>query len=299
MAEVTAVKRVLLAGTAAILAFGLSACGTTGEQHPTSSATESTTFNSGVLKRRLPAEIRDSGEFRIATEGGFAPMVTLANGRPTGFDVDLMDKIAELVGVNAGYRQVPFSQILDNVATEKVDIGARGIFDTKEREKKVDLVTYLRAGTQWAARSDKQVDPGNACGLRVGAESGTTQFTLELPAKSRACEAISEKPLEIVPFDSEDAAFRALQRGAIEAVSADSPVILYATKKSAGKLVPVGHAFDTMPYALAVQKGSSLGPILQEAIQHLIDTGELHRIAERWGVERGVVHKSTLNGAVS
>ena len=67
-------------------------------------------------------------------------------------------------------------------------------------------------------------------------QTTTTEETVELPAKSKACTDAGKPPIEIVKFDGQDAAANAVVLGQVDAMSADSPVTLYAIKQSNGKL---------------------------------------------------------------
>lgn len=291
-------------GIAAALIFGGTACGSAEEPTATSAnrtadSASAAPFDAATLRSQLPESLRESGELRVGTNVPFAPMVYRDGERLVGFDIDLVQAIAELLELKVDAQERPFPSLIGGVENGRLDSAARGIFDTAAREEKVDMVTYLRVGTQWAVKAGSDIDPTDACGRKVGALAGTTQETTELPAKSKACTSLGEDEIDIVDFPSESAAFAALTSGRVDAVSADSPVVLYEAKRSGDKIVAAGHAFDTQPYALPVQKDSSLGPVLRDTIQHLIDTGQLDRIAHRWGLSRGVVHKSTINAAIS
>jgi len=252
------------------------------------------------MTRALPGRVGETGTLIVATNTPYAPNEFLdSRGELTGFDVDVVNAIARVLGVRVDYRQAAFADLLPGVATGDYDMVMRSLFDTKSREQQVDMVTYYSAGTMWAQRAGGDVDPDDACGKRVAAETGTVQAITELPAKSQACQIAGRAALTIVPIDSETDAEAALRRGDVDAVSADSPVILYAVKQSAGKLAAAGNAFDTEPYGFPVAKGSPLGSFLQEAIAQLIDSGELKKIAEKWGVQDGLVTSSTINGATS
>ena len=123
-------------------------------------------------------------------------------------------------------------------------------------------------------------------------------FDLANEAATYLRSQLGEEKIDIVSFDSERAAMEALARGEVDAVSADSPVSLYAAKESDGKLKTVDNAFDTLPYSFPVAKGSPLGPVLQQVTQHLIDTGEIKTIADRWGLESGLIETSVINAAI-
>jgi polar amino acid transport system substrate-binding protein len=80
-------------------------------------------------------------------------------------------------------------------------------------------------------------------------------------------------------------------------MSADSTVIAYAIKQSNGKLAPAGRLYDAAPYGWPVVKGSTLGPALNQALQHLIDNGDYKKICDAWGVGAGMIGKPAINGA--
>ena len=46
-------------------------------------------------------------------------------------------------------------------------------------------------------------------------------------------------------------------------------------------------------------KGSPLAQSLLQALQHLIDTGDYKQIATNWYVEKGMIDKPVINGAIS
>ncbi|MFC0315035.1 ABC transporter substrate-binding protein [Gordonia phosphorivorans] len=248
----------------------------------------------------LPQHLRDSGKLTVGTNIPFAPMeFREANGVLSGFDVDVLNAAAADLGLTADFRELGFPELLPGVVAGEVDVAARGLFDTPARQSQVDLVTYYSAGTQWARKAGTDVDPNDACGLKVGAETDTVQFLAELPAKSDACTDTGKEALEVVRFASLDAALEALRAGDISAVSADSPAILWEVKKSPDSLEAADAPFDTQPYAFAVAKGSALGPALQQSIQRLIDSGEIKKIAEKWGLGDGLIPTSLINGAVN
>ena len=72
----------------------------------------------------------------------------------------------------------------------------------------------------------------------------------------------------------------------------------FAVKLSGGKLAPAGQIVDTAAYGWPVAKGSTLGESLQRAVQHLMQTGEYKTIATMWGVEKGMIDKPVINGAI-
>ena len=74
-------------------------------------------------------------------------------------------------------------------------------------------------------------------------QSNTVEDTDELPAKNEACLAAGKQAIEVLPYDTQEEATNAVVLGKADALSADSPVTLYAISKTDGKLEPAGESF--------------------------------------------------------
>lgn len=252
------------------------------------------------IAAKLPPAVADSGRLRIGVNVPYAPNEFKdENGEIVGFDVDLMDAVASVLGLRAEFNQADFDKIIPAVQAGTFDLGMSSFTDTVERQQSVDFVDYYQAGVQWAQRTGEPVDPNNACGLRVGVQTTTYEDIDEVPAKSDACVAAGKDPIVKVKYDSQDDVSNALILGRIDAMSADSPVTAYAIKRSGGRLEDAGDIFDSAPYGWPLKKGSPLAPALMAALQHLIDTGAYQQIADNWGVGEGTVTTAQFNGATS
>ncbi|GAB2642094.1 ABC transporter substrate-binding protein [Prescottella soli] len=251
-----------------------------------------------AITDQLPPEIATAGRLRVGTNPPYAPNEFKdEDGTIVGFDVDLLTAVAAVLGLTLDVKETDFDKIIPAVQAGTLDVGMSSFTDTLEREKSVDFVTYFNSGVQWAQRAGDDVDPDNACGLRVGVQTTTIEDIDEVPAKSAACEAAGKPPIRKIKYDSQDDAANALILGRVDALSADSPVTAYAIKRSNGRLVPAGGVYDASPYGWVLAKGSPLGPVLQQALQYLIDGGQYRAIAEAWGVEAGIIETSVVNGA--
>jgi ABC-type amino acid transport substrate-binding protein len=207
-----------------------------------------------------------------------------------------MNAIARTIGLTPEYRETGFEAIIPSVRAGDFNVGMSSFTDTKAREDSADFVTYFEAGTLWAQQANGTVDPNNACGLRVGVQYAAIQETEEIPAKSDACVKAGAAPIDKVVYVSQDDLNKALMSGEVDAMSADSPVTGFAIKTSGGALEAAGEVFGAAPYGWPVAKGSKLAGSLQQALDHLIQTGEYRTIATMWGVEKGLIDKSTING---
>ena len=276
-----------------------------GDAQPTSGGgSSSTTAPNAVagavqeIAATVPEDIRSTGRLVVGVNVPYAPNEFKdASGAIVGFDVDLMNAITRTLGLVPEYRETPFDAIIPSVRGGDFNVGMSSYTDTKEREEQVDFVTYFEAGTLWAQKPGAGVDPTNACGLTVGVAIPSLQDEEEIPAKSAACEAAGNPPIDKRVFDDQDELTTALIDGEVDAMSADSPVTLFAIKTSGGALEAAGEVFDSAPYGWPVPKDSGLAQSLLKALEHLIQTGEYKTIATMWGVDKGMIITPTINGA--
>ncbi|MDH6280040.1 polar amino acid transport system substrate-binding protein [Rhodococcus sp. LBL1] len=291
--------RAIIAVLTAVVAFGVAGCVTNNEGLvPVISGVEVNRV--AAIADQLPPQVAQSGRLVVGVNTPYAPNEFKDEaGNIVGFDVDLMKAVGEVLGLTLDLKQADFDKIIPAVQAGTFNVGMSSFTDTLEREQSVDFVTYYSAGVQWAQRPDGAIDPNNACGLRVGVQTTTIEDLDDVPTKSDACVAAGKPPIDKIKYDSQDDVANALILGRVDALSADSPVTAYAIKRSGGRIEPAGPLFDSAPYGWVVPKGSPLAPVLQQAMQYLIDGGQYQRIAEAWGVEAGVIDKSVINGATS
>lgn len=294
-------RQLLAVLTVSAATLGLAGCASNTETSgPTGASVTASVAKSADLAALLPAKIKTAGKLVVGFNQPYSPNEYKdANGKVVGFDVDLLDATAKVLGLTTDYAESDFAKIIPSIQAGTYDMGMSSFTDTKEREATVDFTTYFSAGVLWAAPAGKTVDPTNACGLKVAVQTDTTEDTDDIPAKSKACTDTGKAAITKLQFTSQDDATNAVVLGQADAMSADSPVTAYAVKQAAGKLVLAGSVFDAAPYGWPVAKGSSLAQALQKAVQTLIDNGTYLQICQRWGVESGAIKTAAINGAES
>ncbi len=246
----------------------------------------------------LPDGVGDDGKLVIGIDPTYAPNEFKdADGNPIGWGAELAEGIAAKLGLTPEFQVSKFDNIIPSVTGGKADIGMSSFTDTIERQEQVDFVNYYNAGIQWASAAGNEVDPENACGLKVAVQATTYEDTDEVPAKSEACVAAGKPAIEKVQFDTQDAATNAVALGQVDAMSADSPVTLYAIAQLDGKLQAAGETFDIAPYGVAVAKDSGMAEAVQAALQSMVDDGSYDEILDAWGVADGGISEITINAA--
>lgn len=284
---------------AATAALALSGCASNKENTGPTGSVTGTVAKQSAAASLVPAKIKTAGKLVVGVNVPYSPNEYLQGGKVVGFDVDLMDAVAKVLGLTTEYRQSDFDKIIPAIQAGTYDIGMSSFTDTKKREQTVDFVTYFSAGILWASAAGKTVDPSNACGLTVAVQANTTEQQDELPALSKACTTAGKKAIKVLSYQSQDDATNAVVLGKAAAMSADSPVTAYAIKQSAGKLQQAGQITEAAPYGWPIAKGSSLVQAMQKALQSLIDDGTYDQICKKWGVDSGEIKSAQINGALS
>ena len=246
----------------------------------------------------LPAAIKKAGVIQVGVDATYAPNEYKDdNGNAIGWEIDMFNGVAAKLGVKAKYNIAGFDSIIPKITGGTYDVGVSSFTDNTDREKQVDFVNNYSAGILWASQKGKDVDPDNACGLKVAVETGTVEETDDVPGKSKACTDAGKPAIQILKYDGQDQATNAVVQGQADATSADSPITDYAIAQSKGALQAAGKSFEVAPYGFAVDKGSKLAQALQKALQAMVDDGSYKKILDKWGVADGGLSEITINAA--
>lgn len=244
----------------------------------------------------LPQELVDAGVLVIGTDAEYPPNEYKNDkGEPVGWGVDLANAVAAKLGLKAEWEILGFDSIIPRIQEGVVNMGSSSFTDTVERQKSVDFVNFLNAGSLWVAPAGSTVDPDNACGLTISVQATTVQHTDELPARDKACKDAGKPGIEILPFDGQPEVTNAVINGMADAFSADLPVSGDAVAKTGGQLEAIGDVFDAAPYGFATEKDSDVTKAVQVAVQSLIDDGTYLEILKAAGIESGALTTATIN----
>jgi len=284
---------------ACLASLTLSACGSDSlSGDPAGSSAPSVAVSQDAdLAAKLPENIRSAGVIKIGTDASYAPSEFLAGDGKTvqGFDVDLFNAVAAKFGVTTQWQPADFSSIITGVQGKKYDIGISSFTINDERKKQVTMVSYFSAGTQWATAegNPKSVDPENACGTTVAVQTGTVQETDDLPVRQKQC---GDNKIKVLSFKGQDQATSAVVTGKADAMLADSPVVAYAVKQSAGKLATLGEIYEAAPYGYVLPKDQTeFADALAEALAATQDDGSYQAALKKWGVEQGAIPDFAVN----
>ncbi len=223
-----------------------------------------------------------AGQLTVCSDIPYAPFEfpDKDNGdKLTGFDVELVDHLAEDLGVKAEFKTTPFDSIITSLAADNCDMIASATTITAERKEKV-LFTDPYFDADQSLLINKS-DAGSIKGLDdlkdkvIGVQSGTTGADY---AKEHKPEGATIKD-----FQGADDMFAALASGDVAALLQDFPVNKYRALKNADKLV-VTETFATgEQYGFAVKKDNTkLAAALNLVLSQTKADGDYDEIYEKW-----------------
>jgi len=197
-------------------------CAEQGEEE----AAEGTAEESAPVEETASAEVNASGEdmptYIVGTEAQFPPFeIVDSRGKVVGFDVDLLNAIAEDQGFKVQYLDQDFAGLIPALQTGNVDIIASGMTITEEREQEVDFSEpYITAGLALAVpiNNEEIQSVDDLQGKTVAVQTGSTGFMKAEELKEAGGIA------EIKDFPHVNEAIEELKIGGADVMINDLPV---------------------------------------------------------------------------
>ncbi|MGP3637901.1 ABC transporter substrate-binding protein [Streptomyces sp. 24-1644] len=257
-------RRIAAVCAAAALALPLSAC---------SSSDDGATVKGAKLVK--------SGQITTCTHLPYAPFQSEKDGEVVGFDVSMIDLVAEDLGV----KQVVVDKSFETIKTgadlnaSVCDVAAAGMTITDERKANLDFsAPYFDATQALLARKGVKaatVEDITAQKLKLGSQSSTTgeDFAREHGADPQS-------------FESSDAELNGLRTGQVDVIVQDYPVVQNWLKDpaTAAKFEIVGNLDTGEQYGFAVRKGGNpkLLAVIDKVIKDAKSDGTYKKLYEQW-----------------
>lgn len=254
------------------------------------------------LAALVPDEIRDAGVVSIGVEAEYPPGEYLDEDGETvlGFNVDLVTAALNKLDLDVEWVPANFDSIIIGVDTGTYTLGASSFTITEERMEAVNMVSYFSSGTQWFAETGnpKDVDPDNACGMRIAVQTGTTHDT-DIEARSDACVEAGEDAITIEKFQNQPLATSSIISGVNDASLADLPTSLFALQETGEQLEFIGEQYAAAPYGVLTHTDDTeMAEALAAAFNAIIEDGDYNTVLEEWGIEVGALDASEVNPSV-
>ncbi len=235
--------------------------------------------------------IKEKGELVVYTNAEFPPFEYLANGEPTGVDMDIAKAIADEIGVELKVENVKFDTIISSVQSGKAAMGAAGITVTDERKESVDFSVSYTTSTQYVIlpADAEYANITSLKGMEIGVQLGTTgDFIISDEVNGYKDDdgndvkgVLQDSGASVTTYNNANLAAEALKSGKIKAVVVDKLPAELIAKNSDGKLKAVELVYEdgsntAESYAICVAKGNdTLLEVVNKVIKDLLDSGKI------------------------
>lgn len=226
---------------------------------------------------------QDNVVYKVAMEPTFPPFDTtdIETGELAGFDVDMMEAIAEDQGFELQWVNMGFGGLITSLESGNIDIIASGMNASPERRTKVDFSeTYYDSGLVVAVKvGNKEITSIDdlTSDMKVGGQIGTTGADL--------CTELEEdgKINEAKIYDGLDVAMMDLQNGTIDALINDLPVTKAYMDAKPGTVEIVGDVLNAEAYGIAVKKGNKeLLDKINVGMKNIKENGTFDKLYSKW-----------------
>lgn len=275
-----------LLALAAVMALLLTACGDPAEEEPEGDDTET------EIEAGDDLGLIEEGRILVGSDINFAPFEFIEDGEEKGFDIDLMNEIAERLGLEVEYVNTGFDNIFTQLAGGEFDAIVSAITITDERKEIIAFSEpYFEANQALVTTKDSGISGvADLAGKDVGTQAGTTGLDY---ARENFTEA------SIVEFPDAPAGFTALAAGQLDAMFIDVPVAVEQVEGN-DDFVLVEEVSTNELYGIGVQQDNeALLEAIDGALAEIIADGTYAEIFETWFPGAQVPERFVTEGAAS
>ncbi len=221
-------------------------------------------------------EIKARGKLLAGVKFDTPPFGFLGDdNKPVGFDLDLLSKVADKIGVPVEFVSVTSPTRIPMLVSGNVDVVAASMTHTLERDRTIDFsITYYTGGQALIVKSGSDVTGlESLAGKQVAVQQGTT---LEKNIAAAAPEA------KLVGFKDYNSAWLALVQGRVDALTGSLNILQGFAKENKDYQI-VGDIFSTEPFGIGVRQGdSAMRDLVNETLQELWKSGEYRELYMKW-----------------
>lgn len=221
-------------------------------------------------------DIQTAGKLVVATSPDFPPFEYLEGDAVVGIEVEILDMIAEELGVELVIEEMDFDSVLPGVQAGKYDVGMSGITITEKRQKNADFTQpYFMASQAIVVMADSEITcKADLTGKKISVQTGTT-----------ADEFCRAEGYTVNAYQANNDACNALTSGKVDAWVVDNEVALDLSAQTNGATKVLDEAMTSEPYGFAFAKGSdTLVAAIDELLDKWLADGTIEAIFEKYEV---------------
>ena len=168
-------------------------------------------------KTAAPAPAAAPAELKVAIDPTYEPFTfKTADGKPTGFDVDMANAICEQIKRQCVFVEQVWDSMIPGLTAQKYDVIISSMSITDDRMKEVDFSDkyYNTPSRIVLKKTVKYTDPASIKGKKIGVLKGSTQEAYALGELKPAGVVVNS-------YEAQDQVYLDLKAGRIDGTVAD------------------------------------------------------------------------------
>ena len=233
-------------------------------------------------------ELAEAGKLTWGASVTFPPFEFQENGKPAGFDIDLVDALAKKMNLQSAILPIEFKGLIPALLGKRIDIIVSGMYINPQRLEVADMIPYLLVGNQIVVRAGnpKHIDgKASLCGLNVAAPVGTL-FEAAAKQTSADCKAAGKPEINLLSLPGTTNCALALTQDRADAIIVSTATVAALMHETPDAYATGGAPFDTdTKVGIAVRKDTPmLKAGVEKAVQAIVADGTYAALIKKWNL---------------
>lgn len=212
--------------------------------------------------------------YKIGTTVEYPPFESWENGKIVGYDVDVIDAVANKIGIKYEWKDMNFDGLISALQFKKIDVVIAGISSTPEREKVVNFsIPYHKSQTAYIMNKNNPMTMAELKGKTYGVDLGTSYETT----------ARSIEGAQVIPFSSTAGTLLSLKSQKVDCILVGEVVANEYVEKNP-ELAIFGYG-EGEECSIAFNKDDvALQESFNKALKELEEDGTLKKLQDKYGI---------------
>ncbi|KND57416.1 Transcriptional regulator, IclR family [Candidatus Paraburkholderia schumanniana] len=221
------------------------------------------------------ARAQDSNVLNVATDATFPPMEFVDKGERTGFDIDIMNALATVMGKKIQWTDIDFKGLIPGLVAHRFDAAISGIYITPERVQVVDFTqSYFAGGLSALVKADSPI--------KTLADLNAKKVTVQVGTKSVNFLRDNYPQVQRVEVEKNQEMFDLVGIGRADAAVTGKPAAYQSVRTRPGFRV-LDKELTTEAYGIAMRKDEpQLRDQMNAALAKIKADGTYDAIVKKW-----------------
>lgn len=169
-----------------------------------------------VLGALSTASFADGKDLKVAIDPTYEPFTYKADGKPTGFDVDIASALCEQIKRKCVFVEQSWDSMIPGLMARKYDVIISSMSVTADRLKQIDFTNkyYNTPSRVVTKKSFNYTGPASLKGKKIGVLKASTQ-------EKYAMGELKPMGVDVVPYEAQDQVYLDIRAGRLDGTVAD------------------------------------------------------------------------------